>query len=457
MRHRFVSRTLVVIATGALALSGVSGWAQGRGRGTAPAAPGTPPEVTAIRAGRLFDAKTGTILTNQVVIVTGDRITDVGPSASIPAGARVIDLSTATVLPGMIDMHVHLVGQGSLPMSTLIALQTAQRGLNAGFTTMADMNSRVSYLTVDLRNAINRGIVKGPRLQVAGPAIDPRAGGPVQAPSEISAESFTNDLGVYSADDARRAVRKLKAYGVDFVKIYATQDFVGDEFRVFKPDGTMVNSPSLTAAEIAAAVDEAHRLGLKVACHAYGGEGLTSCIAAGVDIPMHGPEMTDAQLQMIVQKRLMLGITIDDLINLDPGDKKITGGKVSRFTLTEGVFKRAHAAGVPLPFGSGRGSAGEGIMSVGGEASQFSWMTKWGMTPAEALQTAFMVAADSLNYKWGSQIGSVEKGKYADIIAVSGNPLTDVTEMERVKFVMKGGEVIRSDIGRPAASLSTGR
>ena len=457
MRSQAVFRTVVDFAVVALVLSGTTAWAQGRGRGAAPAPAAATQEVTAIRAGRLFDSKTGTMLTNQVVIVTGERITDVGPSAAIPQGARVIDLSNATVLPGMIDMHVHLVGQGSLPMSTLIALETAQRGLNAGFTTMADMNSRVSYLTVDLRNAINRGIAKGPRLQVAGPAINPRAGGPVQAPSEITSDPFGNDLGVYSPDDARKAVRKLKAYGADFVKIYGTQDFVGDEYRVFKPDGKMVNSPSLTAGEIAAAVDEAHRLGLKVACHAYGGEGLTSCIAAGVDIPMHGPEMTDAQLQLIVQKKLMLGITIDDLINLDPGDKKITGGKVSRFSLTEGVFKRAHAAGIPLPFGSGRGSAAEGGMSVGGEASQFSWMTKWGMSPVQALQTAFMVAADSLNYNWGSQIGSVEKGKFADIVAVSGNPLTDITEMERVKFVMKGGDVIRNDLARPVGSSSTGR
>ena len=316
------------------------------------------------------------------------------------------------------------------------------------------MNSRVSYLTVDLRNAINHGIAKGPRLQVAGPAIDPRAGNAVQTPSEITADAFENDLMVNSPDDARRAVRKLKAYGTDFVKIYATQDFVGDEFHVFMPNGKMVNSPSLTLGEIQAAVNEAHRLGLKVACHAYGGEGLHSCITAGVDIPMHGPEVTDEEIQLMVKNKQMFGITIDDLINLDPGDKKITGGKVSRLSLTESAFKRAHAAHIPLPFGSGRSSATEGQMAIGGEAAQFSWMTKWGMTPAEALQTAFMVAANSLNYDWGTQIGSVEKGKFADIIAVSGNPLTDITEMERVKFVMKGGEVFRNDLaGRARRDL----
>jgi imidazolonepropionase-like amidohydrolase len=158
---------------------------------------------------------------------------------------------------------------------------------------------------------------------------------------------------------------------------------------------------------------------------------------------------------MMVKNKQMFGITIDDLINLDPGDKKITAGKVSRLTLTESAFKRAHAAHIPLPFGSGRSSATEGQMAIGGEAVQFTWMTKWGMTTTEALQTAFMVAADSLNYNWGSQIGSLEKGKFADVIAVSGNPLTDITEMERVKFVMKGGEVFRNDIAGRAAGPST--
>ena len=150
------------------------------------------------------------MLTSQIVLIRGDRITDVGPSVQIPPAARVIDLSGATVLPGMIDMHVHLVGQGSLPTSTLMALEAAHRGLNAGFTTLADMNSRVSYLTVDLRNAINHGLVKGPRLQVSGPAINPRAGNAVQAPSQIDADAFANDLMVNSADDARRAVREAE-------------------------------------------------------------------------------------------------------------------------------------------------------------------------------------------------------------------------------------------------------
>ena len=161
---------------------------------------------------------------------------------------------------------------------------------------------------------------------------------------------------------------------------------------------------------------------------------------------------------MIVQKKLPLMMTLDDLVNLDPGDKKITGGKVSRLTLTETAFKKCLAAGVPLPFGSGRGSAAEGGMSVGGEAVQFAYMVKWGMTPAQALQTAFMAAANVLNYGWATHIGSVDKGKFADLIAVAGDPLKDITEMERVKFVMKGGVVVRNDLGaRAPVSSSAGR
>ena len=239
-------------------------------------------------------------------------------------------------------------------------------------------------------------------------------------------------------------------YGVDWVKIFATQDFVGGRngYRVFKPDGTMVNVPSMTLEEIQAVVDEAHRSGLKVGCHVYGGEAMHSCIAAGVDLTMHVPELDDASLKMLVQKKLPLQFTIDDIRNLEPTDLKITGGKVSRLTLTEAAFKKALAAGVPLPFGSGVTVPfveGE-LMSMGTQANQFSYFVKWGMTPAQALQTAFTLAANVLNYGWADRVGTLEKGKYADLIAVSGNPLADITEMERVKFVMKGGVVVRNDL-----------
>ena len=183
---------------------------------------------------------------------------------------------------------------------------------------------------------------------------------------------------------------------------------------------------------------------MKVACHTYGGEGMRSCLSAGVDSPNHLLELDDAGVRMLLQKKLFFVPTIDDLISLEKPDLRETGGRNSRLKLMEQAFKRALAAGVTIVFGSGATSP---TIPHGRQADQFAYFVKWGMTPAQALQTAFLPAARMLNYGWDSHIGSIEKGKFADIIAVAGNPLDDVNEMERVKFVMKGGLVVRNDIG----------
>ena len=404
----------------------------------------TPPDqVIAIRAGRLFDSKTGSILNNQVVLIRGDRIADVGSSVQIPREARVIDLSSATVLPGMIDAHVHVNTGGETPAErALIALANAQIDLAAGFTTVADMDSRGGFNTVDLRDAINAGIVLGPRMQVVGQSLNQRANNYYPDDRSIRfLEEFTENKNVNSPWLARAAVREAKLHGVDWVKIYTTQDFVGP-MHMWKPDGTLVNSPSLTLEEVEAIVDEAHRLGLKVACHTYGGDGMRSCLAAGVDAPNHLLELDDAGVKVLLQKRLPFVVTVDDLVAQEKDDLRDTGGKNSRVRLLEQAFRRALAAGVPIVFGSGATSA---AIPHGKQADQFKYYAKWGMTPAQAVQTAYLPAARMLNYGWESQIGSIEKGKFADIIAVAGNPLADLTEMERVKFVMKGGLVARND------------
>jgi imidazolonepropionase-like amidohydrolase len=198
-----------------------------------------------------------------------------------------------------------------------------------------------------------------------------------------------------------------------------------------------------------AIVDEAHRLGLKVACHTYGGEGQLSCLKAGVDAPNHLTDLDDASLKLLVDKKLPLEMTVDDLASLEAGDLKRTGGKNSRLRMGEQAFRKARAARVPIVFGSGATSA---TIPHGIGADQFPYFVKWGMTPAQALQTAYLPAATMLNYNWVDQIGSVEKGKFADLIAVAGNPLTDVTEMQRIQFVMKGGLVVKNDLAdrRPA-------
>jgi imidazolonepropionase-like amidohydrolase len=250
--------------------------------------------VTAIRAGRLFDARTGAMLTNQIVLIRGDRIADVGGNVAVPAGARVVDLSSATVLPGMIDAHVHValnVPNESFEHHTFVMIQSAQRDLDAGFTTIVDMESRGGFGTVELRNAINSGLVRGPRMQVAGQSLNPRASAqtPNIAPGLFS--GVTENKNINGPWLARAAVRELKLHGTDWAKIYTTQDFVGDELREFRPDASLVAIPSLTLEEVQAIVDEAHRLGLKVACHTYGGEGMRSCVEAGVDLPMHMLEL----------------------------------------------------------------------------------------------------------------------------------------------------------------------
>jgi imidazolonepropionase-like amidohydrolase len=400
-------------------------------------------QVIAIRAGRLFDSKAGTLLSNQTILIRGDRIVEVGSSVQIPREVRIIDLSGMTVMPGMIDAHVHVNTGGDTPAQrAIVALANAQTDLQAGFTTVADMDSRGGFNTVDLRDAINSGLVMGPRMQVVGQSINQRASNYYPDNGSIRfLEGFTEDKNLNGPWLARAAVREAKLHGVDWIKIYTTQDFVGP-VHMWKADATLVNSPSLTLEEVEAVVDEAHRLGLKVACHTYGGEGMRSCLSAGVDAPNHLLELDEAGIKVLLQKKLPFVVTVDDLVAQEKEDLRETGGRNSRMKLLEQAFKRALAAGVPIVFGSGATSA---AIPHGRQADQFRYYTKWGMNNVQALQTAYLVAAHMLNYDWESQVGSVEKGKFADVIAVSGNPLTDITEMERVKFVMKGGMVVRND------------
>jgi imidazolonepropionase-like amidohydrolase len=404
----------------------------------------TPPnQVVAIRSARLFEPRSGTLVPNQTILIRGEHIAEVGASIQIPREARIIDLANATVLPGMIDAHVHVNTGGDTPAQRAItALANAQTDLQAGFTTVLDMDSRGGFNTVDLRDAINSGLVMGPRMQVVGQSINQRASNYYPDNESIRfLEGFTENKNVNSPWLARAAVREAKLHGVDWIKIYTTQDFVGP-IHMWKADATLVNSPSLTLEEVQAVVDEAHRLGLKVACHTYGGEGMRSCLTAGVDAPNHLLELDDAGIKVLLEKKLPYVVTVDDLVAQEKDDLRDTGGRNSRMKLLEQAFKRALAAGVPIVFGSGATSA---AIPHGKQADQFRYYTKWGMTAVQALQTAYLPAAHMLNYGWENQIGTIEKGRFADIIAVSGNPLSDVTEMEHVKFVMKGGVVVRND------------
>jgi imidazolonepropionase-like amidohydrolase len=430
-----------------------------------------PAQGVVIRAGRLFDARAGRNLTNQVIVVQGELITDVGPEnqVKIPPGALQIDLRQATVLPGIIDHHAHMFsGQPNESLTTLSGLNlTLKNMVEGGFTTLMDMGS-TSYASVSVRDAINRGWIMGPRMQVAGPQINPRKMGYSPGPSVPTPyyeyeTSWQLTQNVNSPWLARAAVREHSHWGADWVKIYMTEDHAGSGHRgAFYPDGRMINVPSLTLEELQAIVDEARDRGLKTVSHAYGGEGLRRVLVAGVDLPMHAPVsvngktgMDQETVQMFLKplpngKQRMVIQTLWDLIGgMERGDLTTTRGKTTRYLETEKSFKMLTAAGVKQVFGSGVYGNAHGT-----QAMQFPIMVKWGMTPAQAIQTATINAAESLNYNWHEKIGTVEKGKFADIIAVAGDPLADITEMERVKFVMKGGVIFRNDL-RPQTTTTS--
>src|SRR5947208_5912540 len=346
---------VVLVAVIAAAASTTVRSQEGEGTGTArtPSAStearkflAPPNQVVVIRAGRLFDSRSGRMLANPVIVVRGERIAEVGAGVQVPAGAAVIDLGAATVLPGMIDGHVHLNLNATNPPAkrALIALANAQVDLDAGFTTVLDMDSRGGFNTVEIRDAINSGQFLGPRMQVVGQSINQRATNYYADTQSLRFwEGFTEDKNTNSPWLARAAVREAKLHGVDWIKIYTTQDFVGP-VHMWRPDATLVNSPSLTLEEVEAIVDEAHRLGLKVACHTYGGEGMRSCLSAGVDSPNHLLELDGAVVKLLLQKRLSFVVTIDDLLALEKEDLRDTGGRNSRVILLEKAFKRALAA-----------------------------------------------------------------------------------------------------------------
>ena len=401
--------------------------------------------VTAVKAGKLFDPKSGTNLNNQVVLISGEKITDVGAAdkVKIPSGAKVIDLSNATVLPGLIDGHVHLTdAQGNLQHQMMVALFSATSSLNAGYTTLVAMGSHGGgYADVELKKAIAAGLVKGPRIITAGPIINITMPGSASFP--LMSRPLEQDLTANGADEMRARVRELAHYGVEHVKIHTTGEFS------FKPNGEMVNAPLPTREELAALLDEAHRRNMWVASHTYGGEGLKMAIDMNLDNIQHATAATDADIKEIAQKHLPITTTILDHRQDEPDDLK-KWAPYSRWRLVEVTWKKMLAAGVVLGWGSGsapppgRVYNTECNCSHGVQGEMFPVFVKWGASPLYTLRMATTVNADIIHMS--DSLGTIEKGKFADMIAVSGNPLEDITEMQRVKFVMKGGAVIKNDL-----------
>ena len=400
-----------------------------------------PPRQVAVRAGHLFDSKTGRMLTRQVVIISGERITEVGPEAQVkfPAGTQVIDLSKATVLPGLIDGHTHMFNtrgpKATAENSILIAVQNVQADLRAGFTAARDMSSHGNgYGDVAIRDAINEGRFEGPRFQVSTRGIGWTDASPNP---NASADLLGREL-VRSVDEARAAVREQIKRGADWIKLYPAGGYS------FTAAGKVEYEMTCPLPVLEALINETHRLGKKAGCHVYGGQGQKNAIHASCDTIEHGFGLNKEQIDSIVAKGLYYDPTLVRYTEpyMDDTDARNTGGKYRIIPIFEKAASMASATkGIKIMMGSGVDGS---TYPHGTQALDFEWLVKRaGLSPERAIQAGTIVNAEALG--WQDQIGSIEKGKYADLIAVSGNPLEDITELQRVKFVMKGGKIARQD------------
>jgi imidazolonepropionase-like amidohydrolase len=405
---------------------------------------------TAIRAGSLIDGKSDKVRHDQVIIIRGNHIESVGDAASakIPSGANVIDLSKATLLPGLIDSHTHIFLQGEDPaqggydaniLNAPLALRAARatvaarRALEQGFTTLRDVETEgAGYGDIGIKQAIEQGYIPGPRLFVSTRAISTTGG--------YSLEGYAPELdmpkGAQIVDgpvEARKAARGQLDHGADWIKVYMThRSWVGK-------NGELVSQPTLTVEELRAIVDETHGWGKKVACHAYGGIGLRRALDGGCDSIEHGLDLDDAAINQMLKQGTWYVPTLSAYYH-DWAPADTPGGQRDRLrvSLHEPSFKKARKAGVKIVFGTDMG----GISWTEPIAQEFSRMVEFGMPPMDAIQSATSRAAIMLDME--GQIGVLAPGAYADIIAVDGNPLGDIKALENVQFVMKDGKVFKS-------------
>ena len=412
------------------------------------------PKTVYIRAGHLFDGTGDKARDNMVIVVQGDRIQSVSPanSVTIPAGATVVDLSHATVLPGLIDCHTHLGARADrydeiynfkdTPFqSAFAAVVNARKTLEAGFTSVRDVGS-LPFLAVDLRNSINEGLVPGPRIVASGPGISITGGhGDLNNFSpQTRVTMFPEERNFQIADGVdqiRHVVRAQVKYGVDVIKILATGGVLSK--------GDSPGAPQFTFEELKAAADEAHMAGRKIAAHAHGTQGIKNAILAGIDSIEHASLIDDEGIRLAKEHGtyLVMDIYNDDYIlgkaiefglpkeNVEK-EKKI--GKLQREN-----FDHAVKGGAKMAFGTDAG-----VYPHGDNAKQFFYMVKFGMTPAQAIRAATSSAADLIGR--AKDVGTLEAGKFADVIAVTGDPLQDVRTLENVSFVMKGGVVVKDQI-----------
>jgi len=410
----------------------------------------SPAVVTAIRAGTLIDGKSDKPRHDQVIVIRGNRIESVtdASNAKIPAGATVIDFSKETVLPGLIDSHTHIFLQGEDPaqggydaniLTAPLALRAARatvaarRALEQGFTTLRDVETEgAGYGDVGIKQAIDAGYIPGPRMIVATRAISTTGGYPLEG----YAPELEMPKGAQIVDgpvEARKAAREQLDHGADWIKVYMThRSWVGK-------NGELVSQPTLTVEELRAIVDETHGWGKKVACHAYSGIGLQRALDGGCDSIEHGLDLDDAAVaQMLKQGTWYVPTLSVYYTDWAPADTAAGQRDRLRASAHEPSFKKALKAGVKIVFGTDMG----GIPWTEPIAQEFPRMVGFGMSPMNAIQSATSRAAVMLDME--GKIGVVAPGAFADVIAVSGDPLQDVKALENVEFVMKDGQVFRA-------------
>ena len=419
----------------------------------APSARPAASRAIVVRAQALIDGTSAAARPNQEIVIRGNRIVDVHSvgAQSLPAGAEVIDLGAATILPGLIDTHTHIFLQGEEPAAGGYDVQllkfplafraaratvSARRALEQGFTTIRDVETEgAGYGDVGIKRAINEGYIPGPRMFVSTLSISSTGGYPLEG----YAPEITVPKGSQLIDgpvEARKAAREQLDKGADWIKVYMTHRSWLDE------KGELVSQPTLTVEELKAIVDEAHGWRKKVACHAYNGPGLQRALDGGCDSIEHGLEISDQQIaQMVKQGTWYVPTLAVYYYDWDPEDTD-SGKRDRKRVAVHGVsFRKALHAGVKMAFGTDVG----GFTWSDPIAQEFAREVEFGMTPMQAIQSATVRAAELLGQR--GELGVVAQGAYADLIAVTGDPLKDVNTLKNVQFVMKDGVVFRSTLG----------
>ncbi|MGL2963639.1 amidohydrolase family protein [Flavobacterium sp. RSB2_4_14] len=409
-------------------------------------------KIKAIKAGKVIDVISGKVLTNQIILIDNKMIIEIGSGIAIPKDAEIIDLSNATVLPGLMDCHTHLTFQPGdnyyedifrkTPIDYAVLAPTyAKRTLYAGFTMVRDVGAD-QLIDISLRNAINRGDIEGPRMLVSTFALGATGGHADLTGFNPNIDWKYNKEYTGVADgenEIRKRVRNNVKWGADWIKVSATAGVLSEE--------ESAGAPQYSLEEMKIIVDEAHRWGRNVAAHAHGTEGIKLAIEAGVTSIEHGSLIDYEGILMMKQKGIWLVADIynDDYILAEFSKKgypqKIIDKEKLVGRLQRENFQKAVNAGVKVAYGTDAG-----VYPHGGNGKQFKYMVKFGLTPIQAIQAATINAADLLN--WKDKTGSITKGKLADIIAVEGNPLDDITILEHVKFVMKDGVVYKNEMNK---------